>query len=369
MKTQIMRICALCLCLCLLCGCGSTAAQPAAETPPAETAGEKGLRLSQTPSVSAEKYLGKSEFADFLSRAEKTCLIPGLNEAAIPQGMSWCESTGLVYLSAYYKTDAVPSVIMALDGSSGDFAAEYRLYNADGSPFTSHVGGLAAAGDQLYVSAKLDNDGSYAVAVIPLESLPPEGSHDITIERTVALPVSPSFLNYSQGILWVGNFYHPSADYGLSAGMDFTTETADGDYGCYILGYALGGGTLGGNTGTAPAPDYVLVAPDRIQGMVFCDDGTVLLSQSYGRKNNSTLLRYDLDLDRADGSVPVGGSEAPAYILDSRVLREAITAMPMTEALCTGPDGNVLVLFESGAMAYSDGKYRTDHVWSMKLSQ
>ena len=103
--------------------------------------------------------------------------------------------------------------------------------------------------------------------------------------------------------------------------------------------------------------------------MVFCDDGTVLLSQSYGRKNNSTLLRYDLDLNRADGSVPVGNREVPAYILDGSVLREAITAMPMTEALCTDPDGNVLVLFESGAMAYSDGKYRTDHVWCLNLSQ
>lgn len=368
MKKQFICISALCLCLCLLCGCGAAAAQPAVETPPAEISGENGLRLSQTPSVSSEKYLGKSEFSDFLTRAQKTYLIPGLNEAAIPQGMSWCESTGLVYLSAYYKTDAVPSVIMALDGSSGTFVAEYRLYNADGSPFTSHVGGLAAAGDALYISAKLDNDGSYSVAVIPLDRLPAEGSHDITVEKTVALPVSPSFLNYSQDILWVGNFYHPSADYGLSSGMDFTTETADGEYGCYILGYDLSGGSLGGDTGTVPAPDYVLVAPDRIQGMVFCGDGTVLLSQSYGRKNNSTLLRYDLDLGRADGSVPVGGSEVPAYILDSGALREAITAMPMTEALCTGPDGNVLVLFESGAMAYSDGKYRTDHVWSMNLS-
>ena len=35
----------------------------------------------------------------------------------------------------------------------------------------------------------------------------------------------------------------------------------------------------------------------------------------------------------------------------------------------TDPDGNVLVLFESGAMAYSDGKYRTDHVWCLNLSQ
>ena len=368
MRKSFIPIFTLCLCLCLLCGCGS-AAQPDEELPAAEDKAGNGLALTQTQAVSTEKYLGQDEFAPFLSRAEKAYLIPGLNEAAIPQGMDYCGENGLIYISAYFKADAVPSVIVALDAQSGSFAAEYRLYNSDGSPFSSHVGGLAAAGDKLYVSAKLDNDGSYSVAVIPLDRLPAEGSHDVVIESTVALPVSPSFLNYSGDILWVGNFYHPSADYGLSRGMDFTTETADGEYGCYILGYDLRGEVLGSGSGTAPVPDYVLAAPDRIQGMVFCDDGTVLLSQSYGRKNNSTLLRYDLDLDQPDGSVPVGGSQVPVYILDSLVLREAITAMPMTEGLTTGPDGNVLVLFESGAMAYKDGKFRTDHVWRLKLSQ
>ena len=380
MKNVFLRLLALCLCLCLLCGCGETAAQPvqesqaagespaAGENPPAENDAVRELTLSQTQSVSSETYLGQKEFADFLSRAEKAYLIPGLNEAAIPQGMGRCEDSGLIYLSAYYKTDAVPSVITVLDEESGAFRAEYRLYYADGSPFVSHVGGLAVAGDWLYVSAKLDNDGSYSVAVLPLAELPAEGSHDITVEHIVSLPVSPSFLNYSQDILWVGNFYYPPAEYNLSSGMDFCTQTADGDFGCYILGYDLHGGPLGGDTGTAPVPDYVLVAPDRIQGMVFCDDGTVLLSQSYGRKNNSTLLRYDLDLDQADSSVPVGDSQVPAAILDSRVLREAITAMPMTEALCTDRDGTVLVLFESGAMAYSDGKFRTDYIWRLILS-
>ena len=313
MRKSFIPFFTLCLCLCLLCGCGA-AAQLDEELPAAEDKAGNGLALTQTQAVSTEKYLGQDEFAPFLSRAEKAYLIPGLNEAAIPQGMDYCGENGLIYISAYFKADAVPSVIVALDAQSGSFAAEYRLYNSDGSPFSSHVGGLAAAGDKLYVSAKLDNDGNYSVAVIPLDRLPAEGSHDLVIESTVALPVSPSFLNYSGDILWVGNFYHPSADYGLSRGMDFTTETADGEYGCYILG-------------------------------------------------------YDLDLDQPDGSVPVGGSQVPVYILDSLVLREAITAMPMTEGLTTGPDGNVLVLFESGAMAYKDGKFRTDHVWRLKLSQ
>ena len=357
------------LCLLLLCGCASVAAPSVPAAEPVENTTGNGLSLSQSQSVSGEKYAGKEEFAAFLAQAEKEYLIPGLNQAAIPQGMSYCESTGLVYISAYYKAEAVPSVIMALDAGNGEFVAEYRLYNGDGSPFSSHVGGLAAVGEKLYVSARLDQDGSYSIAVIPLDSLPATGSHGITIEETVALPVSPSFLNCSQGILWVGNFYHPSANYGLSTGMNFTTETADGNYGCYILGYDLGrSDALSAGPEGFPIPDYVLVAPDRIQVMVFCDDGTVLLSQSYGRKNNSTLLRYDLNLDLPDLTVPVGSKEVPAYILASGTLREAITAMPMTEALTLGSDGSILVLFESGAMAYQDGKYRTDHVWRLRLA-
>lgn len=358
------------LCLCLLCGCGSTAAAPVQETAPAETAAENALTLSQTPSVTREKYLDEDAFSLFLSRAEKKYLIPGLNQAAIPQGMSYCESTGRVYISAYYKADNLPSVIMALDAESGASVAEYRLYQEDGSPFTSHVGGLAVTGDTLYLSAKQDQEGRYSLALLPLDSLSSTGSHDLTVETTLPLPLSPSFLNCSQGILWVGNFYHPAGDYGLSTGMDFTTQTADGDSGCYILGYDLSrSDALSAGPDGFPVPDYVLVAPDRIQGVVACDEESVLLSQSYGRKNNSTLLRYRLNLASPDRSLPVGSSEVPAYLLDSGTLQEAITAMPMTEALCLGSDGNILVLFESGAMAYSDGKYRTDHVWSLRQGQ
>lgn len=368
MKKQFLS--AMVLCLCLLYGCGGTAVPPAQETAPAETDTGDALTLTQAPSVSREKYMGEDDFAPFLSQAEKKYLIPGLNQAAIPQGMSYCESTGRVYISAYYKADTLSSVILALDAESGAFVAEYRLYNGDGSPFSSHVGGLAVTGDTLYFSAKQDQEGRYSLALLPLDSLPSSGSHDLTVETTLPLPVSPSFLNCSQGILWVGNFYHPSADYGLSSGMDFTTETADGASGCYILGYDLSrGDALSAGPEGFPVPDYVLVAPDRIQGVVACDEENILLSQSYGRKNNSTLLRYKLNLSSPDLSLPVGSSDVPAYLLDSGTLQEAITAMPMTEALCLGSDGNILVLFESGAMAYSDGKYRTDHVWSLRQGQ
>ena len=343
---------------------------PAESEPPApEVHDPADFRMKQDSSVRNEKFREQEEFGEFLGMAESCCLIPGLNEAMTPQGISWSETTGLAYVTSYSMLDAIPSAISAVDPKTGEFKAEYYLFNADGAPFTSHVGGIAVVGERVYVSAKLDNDGSYSVAVIPLADLPLTGSHDVTVPETIPLPVSPSFLNYSDGMLWIGNFYHPKGDYNLSKGMQFTTPSADGDYGCYILGFPLaeedGLLTIPGG-GRYPAPAVVLAAPDRIQGMVKVGD-TVWLSQSYGRTANSTLLAYRLpELGSESLTVQVDGREVPAHILDSKNRTAAVTAMPMTEGLCVGPEESILVLFESGSSRYKDGKYRTDYVWKMK---
>jgi len=203
-----------------------------------------------------------------------------------------------------------------------------RGWGHSGAPFTGHAGGIAATGDRIYLFAMLDNDGSYSVAVLSLDNLPVSGSHDVAVEETVFLPVTPSFLNYSQGFLWVGNFYHPSADYDLSPEIPYTTSSADGEYGCYILGYRLGKEGLVVPAGEAyPIPDLVLAAPDKIQGMVRLP-GDVVLSQSYGRKNNSALLVYDLAADAPDTTLDICGHAVPAYVLDSLRLRESFPLCP-----------------------------------------
>lgn len=368
----------------LLSACGQTAQEPDAappeqDPPPQTDAGTDGaeepsqtFRMTQESSVRNEKFREREEFADFIGRAESQFLIPGLNQAMTPQGISYSEKTGLAYITSYAIADT-PSVISGVSLKTGEQVVEYYLYNSDGTPFTSHVGGIAVTEGYIYVSAKLDSDGSYSIAALPFPELPESGSHDITVEDTIPLPVSPSFLNYSQGKLWAGNFYHPKGDYNLSKGMDFTTPTADGESGCYILGYDLdenGGLSVPSDGERYPVPTCALVAPDKIQGAVVLpgSDGgyRVWLSQSYGRTANSTLLAYGIPAlgDTPDTQVDVDGHTVPAYILDSTRLQESLNVMPMTEGLCLSPEG-VLVLFESGSSRYSDGKYRTDHVWQM----
>ena len=115
-------------------------------------------------------------------------------------------------------------------------------------------------------------------------------------------------------------------------------------------------------------PDVVLVGPNKIQGVVAGEDDTVTLSQSYGRKNNASLLRYSLALgETLDTMLTVQGRDVPGYILDSKRLKESVTAMPMTEALADAKDGGIYVLFESGAIHYANGTFRTDHVWKIKF--
>lgn len=365
-KHMTMLLGAALFCMLFAAGCGAKDNGTGAEKPTA-AASDSGLRMTQEQTVKKPKYEDREEFADFLSAASPSFRIPGLNQAMTPQGITYSEATGLAYISSYAGGET-PSAISAVDLATGEFVAEYYLFQADGSPFTSHVGGIAVTENSVYLSAKLDSDGSYSVAVLPLAELPTAGSHNVTVEKNVAVPVSPSFINYSGGMLWIGNFYHPEADYGLPPELNHTTQSADGEYGCYVLGYALDPETglpepaPGENY---PVPDCILAAPDRIQGITYSEN-RVFLSQSYGRKNNSTVLVYSLALtEDCDTEIELCGERLPAYILDSRRQSAALTAMPMTEGLCAGPNGSVLILFESGASRYSDGKYRTDCVWQM----
>ena len=349
----------------------STTAAETTESGSADSgaAAENGLHYTQTKTVSKESYTGAEMYKDFLEAAEPWALIPGLAEGMIPQGMCYCGEDKRTYIASYSKAD-IPSVITILD-EDGTLTAEATLYNADGSRFSSHVGGLAISKDTLFLSAPADSDGNYQVAMIPMKELEGDGARDVKIQKMFRVPVSPSFMNFSDGCLWIGNFYHPKGNYDLSKDMNYTTQAENAEYGCYILGYDLSKKSAdrfeqNGPDGY-PVPDMIMAAPDRIQGITSLSNGQMLLSQSYGRKSESRLMAFDTSSTHATlHDFQVGSSRVPGFILDSNCLTNAITALPMTEAVSAGPDGKVLVSFESGAMHYADGKDRTDHIWKME---
>lgn len=95
-------------------------------------------------------------------------------------------------------------------------------------------------------------------------------------------------------------------------------------------------------------------------------DGTIVLSESYGRKNASHLLLHqDVLAQQPHSTVTIRDTEVPLWYLDSNTLTRSITMPPMSEAVESAGDG-VYLLFESGAASYvSDAVDPVDHVYHL----
>ena len=65
--------------------------------------------------------------------------------------------------------------------------------------------------------------------------------------------------------------------------------------------------------------------------------------------------------------MPLNGQQIPAFLLDGNRQIRQINSIPMSEGLANAPDSRVLVLFESGAIRYEDGKHRTSYVWALTV--
>ncbi|MGN0543316.1 MAG: hypothetical protein ACI4JG_07690 [Acutalibacteraceae bacterium] len=164
-------------------------------------------------------------------------VIPGLteNDNYIPQGMTYWAAKEWILISAYYNGSGKPSLIYALDAKTTKMVAVFSLYNQNGSMNTAHGGGIAASEYNFYYA-----DSASDVAYIPLSEFDvPEGTaKNVTIQGKIDLSgelngVATSYVCYSDGVLWTGNFYW--------SGDDNYKKTWTGDYPSVLMGYKLKG--------------------------------------------------------------------------------------------------------------------------------
>lgn len=324
-----------------------------------------------TLKFSSKSVVGTNSFptyAAFNRVAKPDCLIPGLAEGMVPQGMDVWAEKGLLLISGYFPDQKLHpcSVLLAVDLASGGLLGEYDIRNTAGGYYTGHAGGVAVAGKNLFLS-----DGG-KLHRIPLSAFDAAGVQGtLVIVESISVPVRASFCNYSGGYLWVGDFY-----YGTSYPTDeFRHMTGrDGkEYCAWSVGYKLdptaGSGIAdsarkAGNT--YATPDVILSIDQKIQGFAVVGD-RIALSQSYGRKNNSKIYLYENVLTtEAHKTVELNGVKIPLWFLDGKVSSKSYTAPPMSEGLAAY-DGKLLILFESGADKYRNGggKNPTDRVWKL----
>ena len=299
------------------------------------------IEFSFTQENIVDDVLVGSTYDSFLKNASSSELvIPALNQYFVPQGLSYWEEFGWFFITGYFKpTDySASSVLLAIDSSTGEYVGEWKLLDIDGSAHTKHDGGIAITETDIYLST------SYTLYRISIERLYEVGNvGSLQIEEEIKVPVSASFANYSNNMVWVGEFYEKN-DYPLRGFHEVKINATTTHY-AWVAGYKLDKNT----NKIEDTPTCILSIPEKIQGMSFLRNKTLVLSSSYGRRNYSSLYFVSDPLSKnCDEYITINDKEVPMYYIDNY---ETVVAPPMVEGCCSL--GNTLyMIFESAAYNY-----------------
>ncbi len=331
-------------------------------------------------------------FEDYVKDGEPAFIVPGLNEGEnfVVQGVAFCEEKNWALLSGYIKpaTEHPNSVLFILDMSvnalvddvkfAGALIKEVLLDKPDGTPFTGHVGGVAASKNNVWLS----NGGKlYYIPIADLAAA--EATSHIALKNSVEVPVEASYTSYADGILWVGEFEYARDDYVTDATHH---SASDKNLTAWTVGYRLDESGVEGfdaqtgikseNLKDVAIPDVALWHGEKVQGMVAASmaDGSlkVALSKSYGRSSFSQLVIHEVR-GEADLSVEIAGQSVPCFVLKDGV---NIIAPPMLEDLALMTEGKnryLLLASESGSYNYYGAETSwalcpTDMVWKYKFA-
>jgi len=322
--------------------------------------------FSQTAVVGTQDPDVSETYTPYFEISEQFAIIPGLKERLIPQGLAYIAEKDWFVIS-HYRSGAV-SVLSFVDAATGEWIKSVTLSNEDGSVYTGHAGGVAVSRLNLWISS-----GSF-LRRIPLQALYSAGNGEsIRIVDKFNAGTNASFVTCNNDVLWVGEFFHNN-DY-LTDSEHYARISIFEMNHAWVTGFKLN--TQSDLLQTEPQadenipviPDYILSIPDIVQGMAFSESGQIVLSESYGRNNDSTIAVYaSILFDEPDRMKTVNGEEVPMWILSSKNFSGKVTALPMSENIVM-KDGRLYILYESAGEKYlTTTRYATDHIWQMNLS-
>ena len=110
----------------------------------------------------------------------------------------------------------------------------------------------------------------------------------------------------------------------------------------------------------------IFTTPNCVQGFVRMNDGSFILSISYGRDNNSELAIYeDVTENGSDFSVDFNGVSVPGYHLKNSSKTDKMRQPPLLEGI-DDMNGNPAGVFESCAKKYNDAAFVVDSICSFE---
>lgn len=281
-----------------------------------------------------------NKYSEFTSASRKGVAIPGLDEGAVPQGICYIEESGVFLITSYHKGGA-PSAIFVVDEKTGLLIKSLTLQDHSGTLFCGHVGGIASDGNWVWISSE------NTVFTIPYKTI--ENSSNMAIVSLpvgITCPVNTDYIHWDGTYLWVGEYSHPP--FYNTDPAHFSVDCAGHEYNALILGYSINH-----VNGMIAEAEVALYAPEKVQGIIVQDDGSIILSCSFWSFEPSKLICFSfVDKNSCESVLVVNEKQIPAYYLDSQHMRWELEMPPMSEGIVLVED-NYHILFESASRLYS----------------
>lgn len=335
--------------------------------------------LRQDSIKEANSRWGESEgffdgYDEFNSVSEKAFVIPGLNEHATPQGLTYRKDRNMFYLSAYFYGQVTTSVIFAVDAQTGEKVAEYYLYKADGTPYSGHVGGIAVSEKDLYIA---DGEYLHRISLSQIDSAEKKGN--LSLEESINLASGSSthptnaFVYCADGYLWTGNYHYSSVE-------KYNKKPFSEKYNTVIRAYKLDASEASGlsseyktkNTDKfeydyTPAFIYTM-NEEGIQGLSVTED-SLFISCSHIEDKYGHLYSYDRpEADESEEKLIYDDNKEVSVI--HLELKKTLDTIPGNEEIVV-VDNNLYSSFESGDMRFrfTCKGPSTDSVWKIDLEK
>ena len=305
-------------------------------------------------------FLGGDKRVDVEGFTEMPFEVPGLEDDFIPQGICYVEELGMFAISGYMPDDENGNERYSRIYVVNPDTNESKMFIIN--KFTGHAGGIASNGKDIWVSSGGSTTSNGKIYHFTTDMFMGESGSTVKYDGYFSVPVKGSVLYCDGNKLWVSEFYNNDKD-----SNKVNKEHHKGSNHAWSCGYNLPL-DVDYSAKETKAPDVILSIPDKVQGMAINDDGNVIFSTSYGRRNDSKLYVFEPYTEWDKEIVSVFSTDVPLYIAKKK---NRITRFKMP-TLMEGLDynnGKLYVIFESGANEYSDAKEINKDIWEMDIDK
>lgn len=299
--------------------------------------------------IGAIGYL-KLSVASYYSASEKEFVIPDISDDFVPQGIHYDKASDSFFITGYSSGGEASPVYVVNRQNSDENYKTVRLTNEDGSAFTGHAGGIAAAGNYVYVAG---GDDRCLYVYSRDEILNTKDGGEVACKGVFSTNFSESdyvdvsCVTVAENKIIIGEFYR-EVGYPTLDSHKLVTKGGDRNQ-ALAVAFEL---SEQGEFGIASSPICAYSIPDQVQGMYFTNE-KIYLSTSYGVAF-SHILEYDVSRVN-ESKITVLGVETTLYELDSSSLAYDHKIAPMSEEI-EMVDGRLYVMCESASNKYIFGK-------------